>query len=53
MVSFGAVFGTTVMARLGLFIPRLKFLFGDWIHLIPPIKWELSGSEGECKHGAK
>lgn len=38
MVSFGAVFGTTVMARLGLFIPRLKFLFGDWIHLIPPIK---------------
>ncbi len=38
MVSFGAVFGTTVMARLGLFIPRLKFLFGDWIHLIPPVK---------------
>jgi hypothetical protein len=38
MVSFGAVFGTTIMARLGLFIPRLKFLFGDWIHLIPPIQ---------------
>lgn len=38
MVSFGAVFGTTIMARLGLFIPRLKFLFGDWIHLIPPVK---------------
>ncbi len=35
MISFGAVFGTTVMARLGLFVPRLKFLFGDWIHLIP------------------
>ncbi|MGI6642915.1 MAG: hypothetical protein ACOX3V_02730 [Bacillota bacterium] len=35
MVSFGAVFGTTVMARLGLFIPRLTFLFSDWIHLIP------------------
>lgn len=38
MVSFGAVFGTTIMARLGLFIPRLKFLFGDWIHLIPPVQ---------------
>lgn len=35
MISFGAVFGTTVMARLGLFIPRLQFLFGTWIHLIP------------------
>jgi hypothetical protein len=34
----GAVFGTTIMARLGLFIPRLKFLFGDWIHLIPPVQ---------------
>ena len=38
MISFGAVFGTTIMARLGLFIPRLRFLFGDWIHLIPPVK---------------
>lgn len=38
MISFGAVFGTTVMARLGLFIPRLEFLFGEWIHLIPVIK---------------
>lgn len=35
MISFGAVFGTTVMARLGLFIPRLQFLFGTWIHLLP------------------
>ncbi len=34
MISFGAVFGTTVMARLGLFIPRLELLFKDWIHLI-------------------
>lgn len=34
MVSFGAVFGSTVMARLGLFIPRLQLLFRDWIHLI-------------------
>lgn len=38
MISFGAVFGTTVMARLGLFIPRLRFLFGDWIHLVPPVQ---------------
>jgi len=35
MISFGAVFGTTVMARLGLFIPRLQFLFRDFIHIIP------------------
>ncbi|QUL98561.1 MAG: hypothetical protein IMF26_00165 [Candidatus Fermentithermobacillus carboniphilus] len=34
MVTFGAVFGSTVMARLGLFIPRLELLFRDWIHLI-------------------
>ncbi|QUL99421.1 MAG: hypothetical protein IMF26_05090 [Candidatus Fermentithermobacillus carboniphilus] len=38
MISFGAVFGTTIMARLGLFIPRLRFLLGDWIHLIPSVK---------------
>ncbi len=38
MISFGAVFGTTIMARLGLFIPRLRLLFGDWIHLIPPLE---------------
>lgn len=38
MISFGAVFGTTVMARLGLFIPRLELLFRDWIHLIPAAK---------------
>jgi len=38
MISFGAVFGTTIMARLGLFIPRLQFLFGRWIHLIPTME---------------
>lgn len=34
MVAFGAMFGSTVMARLSLFIGRLDFLFRDWIHLI-------------------
>jgi hypothetical protein len=35
MIGFGAIFGSTVMARLSLFIGRLLFLFRDWIHLIP------------------
>lgn len=34
MIAFGAMFGSTVMARMSLFIGRLDFLFGDWIHLI-------------------
>ncbi len=35
MVAFGAMFGSTVMARMSLFIGRLSHLFQDWIHLIP------------------
>ena len=35
MIAFGAMFGSTVMARMSLFIGRLLFLFQDWIHLIP------------------
>lgn len=35
MIGFGAIFGSTVMARLSLFIGRLLFLFQDWIHWIP------------------
>ena len=35
MIGFGAIFGSTVMARLSLFIGRLLFLFRDWIPLIP------------------
>lgn len=35
MVAFGAMFGSTVMARMSLFIGRLTFLFQEWIHLIP------------------
>src|SRR4029077_15520946 len=34
MIAFGAIFGSTVMARMSLFIGRLYFLFHDWIHLI-------------------
>ncbi len=34
MVSFGATFGYTVMARISLLIGRLEFLLGDWLHII-------------------
>jgi hypothetical protein len=34
MISFGATFGYTVMARISLLIGRLDFLLGDWLHLI-------------------
>ena len=36
MVSFGAAFGYTAMARISLLIGRLQFLLGDWLHLISP-----------------
>jgi hypothetical protein len=35
MIAFGAMFGSTVMARMSLFIGRLWFVFSEWIHLIP------------------
>jgi len=35
MVSFGAAFGFTAMARISLLIGRLQFLLGDWLHIIP------------------
>jgi hypothetical protein len=34
MVSFGASFGYTVMARESLLIGRFQFLLGDWLHLL-------------------
>ncbi|MCK9557632.1 MAG: hypothetical protein PHO85_05520 [Candidatus Cloacimonetes bacterium] len=34
MVSFGATFGYTVMARISLLIGRLEFLLMDWLHII-------------------
>ena len=34
MVSFGAAFGYTVMARISLLIGRIYFLLHDWLHAI-------------------
>jgi hypothetical protein len=34
MISFGASFGYTVMARISLLIGRLDFLLSDWLHII-------------------
>jgi hypothetical protein len=36
MISFGASFGYTVMARISLLIGRLQFLFIDWLHILKP-----------------
>jgi len=35
MVTFGAGFGYTVMARISLLVGRMQFLFGDWLGVIP------------------
>jgi len=34
MVSFGASFGYTVMARISLLLGRFQFLLGDWLNLV-------------------
>ncbi len=34
MVSFGASFGYTIMARISLLIGRMTFLLGSWLHLL-------------------
>ena len=34
MISFGASFGYTVMARVSLLLGRFQFLLGDWLHLV-------------------
>lgn len=34
MVTFGAGFGYTVMARISLLVGRMQFLLGDWLGLI-------------------
>ena len=34
MVSFGASFGYTIMARVSLLIGRVTFLLDDWLHLM-------------------
>jgi len=36
MIAFGAMFGNTVMARMSLFIGRVRFLLTDWLgHYLP------------------
>jgi len=34
MVTFGAAFGYTVMARISLLIGRMQFLLGDWLGIV-------------------
>ena len=34
MIAFGAMFGSTVMARMSLFIGRLWFIFAEWLGFI-------------------
>lgn len=34
MVAFGAAFGNTVMARVSLFLGRMQFLLGEWMHVM-------------------
>ena len=34
MISFGAAFGFTAMARISLLIGRLQYLLGDWLGII-------------------
>ncbi|MBX3440126.1 MAG: hypothetical protein KF861_21730 [Planctomycetaceae bacterium] len=36
MITFGALFGYTVMGRVALLTGRLEFLFDDWLWLIDP-----------------
>ena len=33
MISFGASYGFTVMARISLALDRLRYLFQDWLQL--------------------
>jgi len=39
MFAFGALFGSTVMARMSLFIGRLDFLLNDWGPIVPAWFW--------------
>ena len=34
MVAFGAIFATVTMSRVSLFVGRVQFLLGDWLHII-------------------
>ena len=39
MISFGAIFGTTVQGRMSLFIGRLIFLYEDWLRIHDWVPW--------------
>ena len=34
MVTFGAIFANTIMARVSLLVGRINFLLGDWLNLL-------------------
>lgn len=34
MATFGASFGNSVLARVSLFLGRMQFLLGEWLHII-------------------
>jgi hypothetical protein len=34
MVAFGAIFGTTIMARMALLFDRMYYIFSDWLRLV-------------------
>jgi len=35
MLAFGAAYGNTVMMRMSLLIPRMRFIFSTWLGLTP------------------
>jgi hypothetical protein len=37
MIAFGAIFGSTIMARMALFISRMDFLIHTWMPTVPGI----------------
>jgi len=41
MITFGAMFGFTVMGRIALLAIRFEFLFDDWLWLIDPLHHRL------------
>jgi hypothetical protein len=43
MFAFGAMFGSTVMARMALFIGRLDFMTRDWGPIVPMWFWAVLG----------
>jgi small neutral amino acid transporter SnatA (MarC family) len=44
MFAFGAMFGSTVMARMALFIGRLDFITNEWGPVVPLWFWIAGGA---------